>query len=163
MGAGKTTYGRKLASALDLEFIDLDNHIEKKHKASIPFMFDLVGESGFRLIEHRTLIDVLNGDNFVLSTGGGSVCYYDNMKLISEQGITVYLKFPPSFLIKRLKNAKRKRPLINNFSDIELTNFVDLKLKEREETYNQAKIIIDGTTMNTKIITEAVLDYSNNQ
>lgn len=156
MGAGKTTYGRRLAKQLNLQFIDLDQYIEKKHKSSIPYIFDLVGELGFRLIEHRTLLEVLQKDNFVLSTGGGTPCFYDNINILSQNGISIYLKLLPKAIVTRLKNAKKKRPLVDNFSDEELISFVDVKMLEREEFYNKANVVVDGTNINTRILVDVI-------
>lgn len=143
MGAGKTTLGKKLANEFSLNFIDLDHYIEKKHKASIPFIFNLVGQNGFRLIEHRTLSEVINSVSGVLSTGGGTPCFYNNINLLLETGLVVYLKMSSKSLVKRLEAAKRKRPLISSFNENELFEFVDSQLKEREFYYNQANLIID--------------------
>ena len=159
MGAGKTTYGRRLAKQLDLEFIDLDQYIEKKHKSSIPYIFDLVGETGFRHIEHRTLLEIISKNNFVLSTGGGIPCFNDNMKILLSKGITIYLKLPTEDLVARLKKAKRRRPLIENFSEEELTNFINIKISERKKFYNKADIIIDGSNLKTRLLVDAVNKY----
>lgn len=143
MGAGKTTLGKKLSKELSLNFIDLDQYIEKKHKASIPFIFNLVGQDGFRLIEHRTLSEVINFDNCIISTGGGTPCFFDNINRLLESGLVIYLRMPSSNLVKRLETAKRKRPLISSFNANKLFEFVDFQLKEREIYYNQANLIID--------------------
>lgn len=162
MGAGKTTHGRKLANLLNLDFVDLDYYIEKKHRATIPYIFDLVGESGFRLIEHRTLKELLNRKNLVLSTGGGTPCFYNNIFLLNHNFLTIYFKQSVEIIVKRLISAKRKRPLVQNFTKEELKSFVSSKLNERENFYNQTKIVIDGASMTTRIIANAVEQYYSN-
>ncbi len=160
MGTGKTTIGKKLANSLNLRFIDLDFFIEEKHKAGIPFIFSLIGEEGFRLIENRSLLEVINDDNYVLSTGGGTPCFYDNMKLMNDQGITVYLKMSPSALLNRLKSSKKKRPLIETLSDAELLDFISQKLKEREFFYKQSKIIVNSLDLKIENLKNLILAYT---
>jgi len=148
MGAGKTTIGRKLSKILNLNFYDLDIYIERKHRSSIPYIFNLIGEEGFRLVEHRTLIEFLEKDNSILSTGGGTPCFYNNIDLLLKKGLTVYLRMTPENLVTRLKSAKRKRPLINKLSEDELLEFVSNQLKNREKFYNKAHLIYDADDFN---------------
>ncbi len=160
MGAGKTTNGRKLANYLNLDFIDLDSYIEQKHKASISFIFDLLGEEGFRFIEHRAILEILQGDNYVLSSGGGSPCFFDNMKMFYDSGITVYLKMPPQSLWYRLINAKKKRPLIRNLSKDELLAYIEKELQWREKFYKQAHITVDAHSLDIKQLSEQIINLA---
>ncbi len=162
MGAGKTTYGRKLASSLCIDFIDLDEYIEKKHKVTIPSIFELIGESGFRVIEHRTLIETLNTDSFVMSTGGGTPCFYNNMELINKSGNSIYIKLDSESIVARLLQSKRKRPLIQNLKNDELLAFVQQRLNQREPFYNSAKYIIDTSHKKIKNILDEMIHFIEN-
>lgn len=158
MGVGKTTLGKKLANRLNLNFIDLDNYIEKKHKASISFIFNLVGDEGFRLIEHRSLSEVIKFDNCIISTGGGTPCYNNNLDLIVDAGTSIYLKMPVGDLVHRLKKSKRNRPLISSLKEIELNNFVEKQLYEREFFYKQANLIVNVNNMSSTFFSNIVKD-----
>ena len=86
MGAGKSTVGKKLAKKLRLTFIDLDEQVEKESGMSPFELFEKSGEDAFRIKEQETLHKIFKQDNFVLSTGGGTPCFFDNMKLMNEHG-----------------------------------------------------------------------------
>lgn len=147
MGSGKTTVGKKLATQLDLDFIDLDLFIEEKYKISIPDIFDRFDESVFRKIEHETLMETKSFQNTVISTGGGTPCFYNNMDIINANGTSVYLKLHPKSIQKRLLESKKKRPLVMNKGEDELFNFIQLKLEEREQYYEQAKYTIKAENL----------------
>jgi shikimate kinase len=159
MGAGKTTNGKKLAKKLNLQFIDLDYYIEQKHRATISFIFDLIGEEGFRIIEHRAILEIIQGDNFLLSTGGGSPCFYNNMDIVNKNGLSIYLKLPAQALWQRLSKAKKKRPLLNNLNNNELLNYINNELKKREHFYNKADLIVDVHSLNINDLTEKILSH----
>lgn len=148
MGSGKTTAGKKLASRLGFSFLDLDNLIENKYRISIPTIFDKYDETVFRKIEHDTLKSVLKLKNHVISTGGGTPCFYNNMDLINHSGLSFYVKLSPKSLHDRLINSKKKRPLIKNKSQEELITYIQKELFKRELYYNQAKFIIKGENLN---------------
>lgn len=147
MGAGKTTVGKKLANKLNYNFIDLDNHIEQKHRHTISSIFDLVGEEGFRKIEHETLKEVATSENdCIISLGGGTPCFSNNLELIKKNGIAVYLKYSPEILHSRIKNSGAKRPLVRQNKD-NLLEFITKKLSDREKFYSQADIIYSSKNL----------------
>ena len=152
MGCGKSTVGKKLAKELRLQFIDLDKYIINKHQKAISDIFDTEGESGFRMKESEALREVCTKTDLVVSTGGGTPCYEDNMKFINENGISIYIEMNPAALLNRLKNSKAERPLINNMNDEELSGFIAEKLEERLEYYNSANIKVDGINLNANIL-----------
>lgn len=92
MGSGKSTAGKKLAAELGYAFIDLDHFLEKEYQQTIPEIFAARGEAEFRNMEHNTLKKVLEKSDVVISAGGGTPCYFNNMELMNNNGITIYLK-----------------------------------------------------------------------
>jgi shikimate kinase len=141
MGSGKTTLGKKIASHLHLNFIDMDDFIEQKVGRSISSIFEKEGEAHFRSLEHEALKELLSKDNVLVSAGGGTPCYYNNMELINAEAQSVYLKVEPEMLLGRLKGATGKRPLLANLSNEELRLQISEKLAVREPFYMQSKII----------------------
>ncbi len=140
MGAGKTTLGKKLAKVVDANFIDLDKFIECKYHKTVPDIFEEHGEEGFRLIEQSALLEVSEIENVIISTGGGAPCFFDNMKVMNDSGLTIYIKATPEELASRLRASKTVRPIVASKTDDELIPFIAKHLTEREEYYNQAKV-----------------------
>ena len=138
MGAGKTTLGRALAQALDLQFIDLDQYIEERFRKTISQIFSEKGEEEFRLIEQRMLHEVAEFENVVISTGGGTPCFFDNIDYMNAQGLTVYLEVPLERLYTRLSIARNKRPLIKDKNDEELRRFIAEQTAKRHPYYSKA-------------------------
>ena len=155
MGAGKSTVGKKFANKLGWEWIDLDQLIEESEKRSIPDIFEEEGELAFREIEERYLKDLVNRQNLIVSTGGGTPCFLNNMDWMMDNGLTLYIKLPPGALLRRLINAKDKnaRPLIKGKTDKELFAYIVKTLKKREEFYLDSEIVADGTRLSGKNLT----------
>ncbi|MBD0832028.1 shikimate kinase [Aestuariibaculum sediminum] len=146
MASGKSTLGRMLADKLNYEFLDLDEFIEEKENTSIASLFKTRGEIYFRKAETKYLKELLNSNkNLILSLGGGTPCYGNNMQDILEAQNTksVYLKASIPTLVSRLKTEKGKRPLVAHIeSDEELTEFIGKHLFERSTFYNQSGIVL---------------------
>lgn len=159
MGAGKSRLGSRIASLMDLKFIDLDREIEKDQGLMIDQIFREKGEKGFREIEKRVLHQNIKSDRLVLACGGGTPCYEDNMEVMNESGTTILLDVPPEVLLSRLLNSKQKRPLIENKNEEELREYIDLKLAEREPYYNKAKIKIDPLNTSLELIKQILSNY----
>ena len=123
MGAGKTTLGKAFASEMNVPFIDLDWYIEERFHKSIRELFTERGEASFRELERNMLHEVGEFEDVVVSTGGGTPCFFDNMDYMNACGDTVFLQVEPEVLFHRLKVAKQQRPLLANKSDEELMNF----------------------------------------
>lgn len=111
MGSGKTTVGRHLAKLLNRRFIDLDQEIEARCGADIPWIFDVEGEEGFRERESNLLRELVDRDNIVLATGGGVVLRPANRILLHEHGFVVYLAASDRELYERTRHDTR-RPLL---------------------------------------------------
>lgn len=150
MGSGKTTVGKRLAISLSLSFIDLDDFIQNKYRKTIAELFTEIGEEEFRKIESRALREVSEIEDVVISTGGGAPCFFDNMKIMNNAGITLYIEAEPEELAARLLASKTVRPLIAGKSEDELIPFIKKHLSQRERYYKSAQIIYHTDKMITK-------------
>ena len=141
MGAGKTTFGKKLANKLSLQFIDLDEAVcEVCSYPSVTKLIEAKGFNFFREVESATLRE-LNLSNKIVSTGGGTPCYFDTMHWMLQHGQVVYLQVDNKTLFNRLKQSDRnERPLLRGLDDASLQVFIDDKLSERLPFYEQAHI-----------------------
>lgn len=144
MGSGKSTAGRKLASQLNWSFIDLDEKIQKMEGMKIPDIFSLRGEPYFRELETKALQELKSETDTVISTGGGTPCFGDNMDFMLDSGLTIYIKMTPVSLKKRLEGSAEGRPLLKEIDRKDLQEYITAKLAEREKWYSRAEIIIDG-------------------
>ena len=152
MGSGKTTAGKKLASLLGWSFIDLDKRVEEFTGKIIPEIFSQNGEDYFRIIETQLLRNLKSWINIVISTGGGTPCYIDNMDYMIETGLTIYLKLTPAELKSRLSQSKGERPLIKDLDQEELTSFIKEKLAVREKWYDRSDLTIDGVDLDIYLL-----------
>ena len=147
MGAGKTTVGKALAKELGIIFYDLDWYIENRMRKSIAQIFEERGEEGFRKIEYNMLHEVAEFENVIISCGGGTPCFFDNMDYLNQQGQVVYLKADPEVLYKHLAMSKNDRPLLRGKSHEQLINFIREQLEKREPYYTKARYILDVSLM----------------
>ncbi len=140
-GCGKSTFGRKVARELNLEFIDLDKEIVNAEELTVSEIFELKGEDHFRKVESQLLKDIsLANDSFVMATGGGAPCFFDNMDFMNDQGHTVYIDTPIDTLLERLSlSGINKRPLIKKMGEDNLAEGLTEKLNYRLPFYKKAK------------------------
>ena len=150
MGCGKSTVGKRLARAMEMEFIDLDEYIEESEGRSIERIFEEEGESGFRGLEKKHLNDLEERNDFVLSTGGGTPCFYDNMERMNEKGLTIYLEMDVRSLHYRLTHAKKSRPLISTLNEEELYDFIRQHLEQRLEYYENSQMTVNALGFDQK-------------
>lgn len=150
MGCGKSTLGKRLAQSLSLTFIDLDAHIQNKYRKTISELFAEKGEEQFRMIERQALLEVAAFEDVLISTGGGTPCFFDNMEVMNRAGITIYIQAFPEELAARLRASKTVRPLLSEKKPEELIPFIREHLAERERYYKKAKIIFPTDHMITK-------------
>lgn len=157
MGSGKTTIGKDLAKALGYEFIDLDLFIEKKASLTVSEIFDQFGELGFRKREREALHEILHNTNIVLSVGGGTPVYYDNIDYINSHSESFYLRVQLPQLVKRLELKKDTRPLIAHLEIDQLTEFIAKHLFERNPFYQKAKHTISISNQKpVEVLTEII-------
>lgn len=143
--SGKSTIGRLVARQLSLDFFDLDSIIVEKEGTPITEIFENHGESYFRILEQKCLKEFINEhQNFLLATGGGTPCFFDNMELMNKNGITIFLNVDIEDLYKKLSaRGIQKRPLLKDKSDEHLLEELKLKFEERQEFYLKSKICLD--------------------
>lgn len=160
MGSGKSTIGKLLAKELKIKFLDLDSYIEEAEGIEISNIFSEKGEIYFRRKEASSLREVLSKEeDFVLSIGGGTPCYANNMVAISEMTDNgIYLSVGLGELVNRLSNEKTERPLIANIPDEELQEFIGKHLFERSFYYNQANHVVQCEDKSASEIVKVIVD-----
>lgn len=143
MGSGKSHVSKILSEKLNFKLIDLDKEISKRNKMTISEIFDKKGEIYFRKLERETLEEILASEkNVILSLGGGTPVYYNNMEIINHNSKSVFLRASVATLAERLSKQKEKRPLIANIADENLAEFIAKHLFERNDFYNKAQISV---------------------
>lgn len=143
MCAGKTTVGRVLAKDLGRTFYDLDWYIEERFHTRVPLIFEQQGEEKFRDLERRMLHEAAEFNDIVLSLGGGTPCFFDNMEYMNSVAETFYMKASPEVLVKHIAMSRGRRPLLEGKSPEELNAFVRQQLADREPFYSRAHHTID--------------------
>jgi shikimate kinase len=145
MGAGKTYWGKQLAEHLQLPFFDLDEVVTEREGMSVSDIFAAKGEDSFRQMEKDTLRELVKEqEKFVISCGGGTPCFHDNIGFMNESGTTIWLNPSVDVMVERLKRKRGKRPLLKDLSDEELLAFVEKKLMVRLPVYQQAQVVIES-------------------
>ncbi|AUP77892.1 shikimate kinase [Flavivirga eckloniae] len=162
MASGKSTLGRILANKLNYDFIDLDDYIEEKEQLLVSDIFKSKGELYFRKTETLYLKELLDSKtNLVLSLGGGTPCYGNNMDILKQatHAKSIYLKASIPTLVARLKDEKSKRPLISHIETEELlAEFIGKHLFERSPFYSLSEVTITSDNKTEEdIIEELVL------
>jgi shikimate kinase len=142
--SGKSSVGRLLAKQLRLKFDDLDDIIVEKQGMPITDIFESKGEPYFRELEKDCLYKYIEReDNYILATGGGAPCFFDNMKLMNEHGITIFLDVKIEDLYQKLLiKGTHKRPLLKGKSPQKLRQELFDKYEYRKTFYNQSRICL---------------------
>ncbi len=147
MGSGKTTVGKALAKEIGLPFYDLDWYIETRMRKKVSQIFAERGEEGFRQIERNMLHEVAEFEDVVISCGGGTPCFFDNMDYLNQQAQVVYLRCEPEVLRMHLLMGKGDRPLLKGKTPEELVGYIREQLEYREQFYTKARYTLDVTLM----------------
>ncbi|OFX76140.1 MAG: hypothetical protein A2X12_04560 [Bacteroidetes bacterium GWE2_29_8] len=165
MGCGKSTLGQKVAKILGIDFIDTDKIITKESNLSIKSIFEELGEAAFRSLE----ADIINkiGEkvytkDVIISTGGGLPCEENNIKVIKNTGLSIYLKLNTDILERRLKYGKDKRPIISLTTDENLNYTINDLLQKRSYYYEKADEIIICNQMSDKEIIDKIISLIEN-
>jgi len=144
MGSGKTHWGRLLAAKLRLPFRDLDTVIVEKENKSVSEIFSDKGEEYFRYQEKQTLEEIVEEeDSFILSCGGGTPCFFNNIEFMKKSGKVIWLNTSIAVLKERLLKERMSRPLIREIDDDELKRYIIRKLSERRMYYQQADVMVN--------------------
>ncbi len=157
MGSGKSYWGMRLALLLNLPFLDLDYLIETKEGMSVGSYFESQGEVIFREIERFHLRNIPDAPGSVISVGGGTPCFFNNLDWMNAHGTTIYLRADPEILIKRLANEIEKRPLLKGLNQDQLKERVFYTLVWRDPIYQRAKHIVEVSTSESDM-EKALLD-----
>lgn len=164
MGCGKSLIAKSLANILNLKCIDLDRSIEIREKMKISKIFQTKGELEFRRIEKEVLLNVLRlSKKAVISLGGGTPCYFDNMNIINSNSKYVfYINNSNKILSERLFKERRNRPIISKIESLEhMIEFVSKHIFERMHFYNMAKYKINAEKKKIEEITKEIIEILN--
>jgi len=149
MGSGKTTVGKALSKVTGMMFYDLDWYIESRMHITVSRLFSERGEEAFRKIEYNMLHEVAEFEDVIISCGGGTPCFFDNMDYLNQQGDVVYLKANPETLYKHLLMAKVERPLLKGKSPEELITYITEHLQTRTPFYEKARYVLDVNVLDS--------------
>lgn len=158
MGSGKSTIAKMLAVELGLNYFDLDIEIEKRRDSTISDIIHSKGELFFRKLERDVLHEILQQENFVLSAGGGTPCYYNNIDVINQNSISVYLQLGVIELFERLDQNKRERPLIAHLDGLALKEYIGKHLLERSSFYEKAILCVNASSKGKEELTKHIID-----
>ncbi|WP_121357086.1 shikimate kinase [Flavisolibacter nicotianae] len=144
MGCGKTHWGREMSRKLQVPFFDLDSVIEEKEGKAITAIFAEMGEEYFRMLEKDVLYMLTEShENFVMATGGGTPCFFNNIDYMKSRGTTIWINSSVDTLHNRLVKEKAQRPLVASISDADLRSFIIRKYSDRKIFYQQANVILN--------------------
>lgn len=158
MGAGKTTAARRLAQRMGWEVVDTDALFEEKYKISVNDFFNKYDEPLYRKLESEVLKATESLDHVVVSTGGGTACFFDNMDWMNQHGLTIFLRISPQAAVDRVIHSRHKRPLVEGKSEEELTEFVNQHYASRLPFYEQARITAKSEDFDIESLMEAIKD-----
>lgn len=158
MGSGKSHISKNLSQKINFKLIDLDQKISEEHQQSIPEIFEKRGEIYFRKEEKRILEELLNSEeDLVLSLGGGTPVYYENMNIINEKSKSFFLRASVGTLTNRVLLQKHSRPLIAKLEDSDIPEFIAKHLFERNPYYSKAHFTIDTDSKNAVEISDHIV------
>ncbi|MBR3725531.1 MAG: shikimate kinase [Bacteroidales bacterium] len=158
MFSGKTTLGHKLAVKMGYQWLDLDQLFECTFHTSIPIFFKRYGEEAFRKLEQKNLHSTTDCDNTVISTGGGTPCFFDNIQWINRHGLSVYFDVSVETILRRAAASKKPRPILAGMSDEERTLYVRQQLDSRMPYYKKAQIIFPADDPDLNQLAQLVND-----
>ena len=163
MGCGKTTFGKALSAATGLRFVDLDHYIVDRCQASVPEIFAKHGEDGFRKIEREMLLEVCSLEDTIVSCGGGTPCFFNNIDVMNAHGETLWLQATHECLFSRLIRKREKRPLLAGKTDEQIRQIIVEQLEERSPFYSKARHTWQGDSLEDRRQIDAnIADFLNN-
>ena len=156
MGAGKTTAAKRLAKRLGWDVVDTDALFEEKYRISVDDFFQKYDEPLYRKLESEILKSTEKMENTVISTGGGTACYFDNMDWMNLHGLTVFMRVSPASAVDRVLHSHHKRPLVRGKSEEELMEFVSYHYASRMPFYEQAKITVKSEDFDLEALIQRI-------
>ncbi len=161
MGCGKSTIGRKLNQRLGWKVVDTDKIIEQNEGCTIAQIFDLKGEEYFRQAERDVVAKLsLQSEDCIVSTGGGLPIWGDNMSMLNDAGVTIYINRTAENIASRLSaNGRYKRPKLRGLNDEELVEFMATNIAQREQTYKKAELVIDAVPLSDDEILNIIIKH----
>ena len=153
-GSGKSTLGKALAERLSISFTDLDNEIEEQEKRTIQNIFEVNGEEHFRQLEKNKIEELSYLPvPMLIATGGGTPCFHNNMKLMNEMGVTIFLNLTIEELVTRLVATNLEtRPLYKGLSHMQLKEKLSSQFEERKLYYEQAQFVFTSKSNIDEIV-----------
>lgn len=161
MGAGKSTTAKRLARQLGVESFDTDRMFEERFHIAINDFFRKYDETLYRKLESDILHATETFDNAVISTGGGTACFNENMRWMNQHGFTVFLKLSTKSLFDRLSQSKVRRPLVWNRPPEELMAYIEKNYDERLPFYEQAQLTVKGEDCDIQALAAEIQKQSN--
>ena len=159
MGAGKTTAAKRLAHRLGWEVADTDALFEEKYRISVDDFFQKYDEPLYRKLESEILKSTESLEKTVISTGGGTACYFDNMDWMNLHGLTVFMRISPAAAVDRVLHSRHKRPLARGKSEEELMEFVSRHYAARMPYYEKARITVKSEDLDLDALLERIKLY----
>ncbi|WP_028121911.1 shikimate kinase [Epilithonimonas tenax] len=158
MGSGKSHISKNLSQKINFKLIDLDLKISEEHGMTVAEIFEKRGEIYFRKEEKRILETILNADeNIVLSLGGGTPVYYENMTVINEKSKSIFLRASVGTLTHRVLLQKNTRPLIAKLQDADIPEFIAKHLFERNPFYSKAHFTVHTDSKNAEQVSDDIM------
>ena len=161
MGSGKSSIGRRLAKLLHFDFFDTDSEIMKKTGKTAIEIFETDGEDFFRKKEQEVITELSPKINAVVSTGGGTPCFFDNMQQMNQTGLTIYLQAHPKVLKQRVIRRKHQRPLLKDIPNEQLETYIAQLLHQREPDYQKSQITVAAFNITAKKLLEVIRCHEN--
>ena len=157
MGSGKSSAGKRLARLLGYPFLDIDQAITEEYHMEISDIFSRYDEDVFRLMEKDVLRKTAAlAEPHVISAGGGTPCFHENMDFMLAQGLTVYLHLEIPVLVNRIRHSHTRRPLVDTQDATELSRRVEELFVQRERYYTRADIHFDARNLDAELLARAV-------
>ena len=161
MGSGKSTIGKLLSGKIGFSHLDLDDFFEENYRISIMDFFRKYDEGVFRRIETNMLKKTIAYSNHIISTGGGTPCFNNNMEIINTNGFSVYIQMHPKSLFDRLKHARRPRPRTITLDDEALKKRIKEDMVVREKYYQQAQMEVKGEDIDIDALAAKITEKLN--
>lgn len=160
MGSGKTHWGNIWAARHKIAFVSIDEVIEINERKTVADIFETKGETYFRELEAATLRRFTFLRDTIISCGGGTPCFHNNMEWMNKHGTTVYITCTPEEILRRLQTTEKdRRPLISKLNKAELLFFIEQKLKERQPFYTQAKVVLANSKITENSFANHIMPY----